>query len=447
MSKKEFFYCKDVIRFSLKNATKPISTIRLRMNLHGERLTFYLPVEYKIQPRHWDKEMGCAIEDSKRNPDLKGNIRLQLILRNINKEIEKTTNALIKVLEEMKLHEIYPSVDAVRTKLREELNQATKEKRMFADFISFMEYYISLCKDGTILNSKGGRLAAGTIQSYASTLKIVKQYCANRRIKLRLDGVTVNFYNDFVKFMNEASHSRGKYKPNAIGKFVKSIKAMLRYAYENNYTANDDFKRKEFKVYKENVETVYLTEKELDNLYNLELNEGESCVRDSFIVSSYTGLRYSDIARLQQKHLDFDNKLLTIVTQKTNTLVVIPMHPKVEAIFRKYGNQPPAVQSNQSTNRILKKLCRKAGITNFVSVVETSGGIKHEITHEKCDMVTSHTARRSFATNAYRAGIPSLSIMQITGHSTETCFMKYIRISKEENAIALSKHTFFRANV
>lgn len=57
-------------------------------------------------------------------------------------------------------------------------------------------------------------------------------------------------------------------------------------------------------------------------------------------------------------------------------------------------------------------------------------------------MVTSHTARRSFATNAYRAGIPSLSIMQITGHSTETSFMKYIRISKEENAIALSKHTF-----
>ena len=418
MSKKDFFYCKDVIRFSLKNATKPISTIRLRVNLHGERLTFYLPVEYKIQPRHWDKEMGCAIEDSKRNPDLKGNIRLQLILRNINKEIEKTTNALIKVLEEMKLHEIYPSVDTVRTKLREELNQATKEKRMFADFISFMEYYISLCKDGTILNSKGGRLAAGTIQSYASTLKIVKQYCANRRVKLRLDGVTVNFYNDFVKFMNEASHSRGKYKPNAIGKFVKSIKAMLRYAYENNYTANDDFKRREFKVYK-----------------------------DSFIVSSYTGLRYSDIARLQQKHLDFDNKLLTIVTQKTNTLVVIPMHPKVEAIFRKYGNQPPAVQSNQSTNRVLKKLCRKAGITNFVSVVETSGGIKHEITHEKCDMVTSHTARRSFATNAYRAGIPSLSIMQITGHSTETSFMKYIRISKEENAIALSRHTFFQPNV
>ena len=148
MSKKDFFYFKDVIRFSLKNATKPISTIRLRVNLHGERLTFYLPVEYKIQPKHWDKEMGCAIEDCKRNADLKVDIRLQLILRNINKEIEKTTNALIKVLEEMKLREIYPTVDAVRTKLREELNQATKEKRMFADFLSFMEYLFPSAKTG-----------------------------------------------------------------------------------------------------------------------------------------------------------------------------------------------------------------------------------------------------------------------------------------------------------
>ena len=134
---------------------------------------------------------------------------------------------------------------------------------------------------------------------------------------------------------------------------------------------------------------------------------------------------------------------MTIITQKTGTLVVIPMHPKVEAIFRKYGNRPPKAQSNQSTNRVLKRLCRKAGITNFVSVVETEGGIRHEATYEKCDMVTSHTARRSFATNAYRAGIPSLSIMQITGHSTESSFMRYIRVSKEENAIALQKHTFF----
>lgn len=86
-----------------------------------------------------------------------------------------------------------------------------------------------------------------------------------------------------------------------------------------------------------------------------------------------------------------------------------------------------------------------AEITNFVSIIETTGGVRQEVTYEKCDMVTSHTARRSFATNAYRAGIPSLSIMQITGHTTESSFMRYIRVSKEENAIALQEHAFFRA--
>jgi len=443
---KETFYGKDAIRFSLKNATKELSLIRLRININGVRLTFYLPAEYKIRPKHWDVVAGFAIEDAKRNPDLKGNPQLQLILRNINTEIEKTTNALIKVLENLKLRSISPTTDLVREELRKELQRTeVKIKRTFADFPAFIDYYIVLCKEGSILNSKGVKLVAGTIRNYISTQSAIKRYCANRRVKLRLDGVTVDFYNDFIKYLNEATHARGQYKPNVIGKFIKNIKVFLRYAYDNNYTTNDDFKRREFKAYKENVETIYLNEEELTRLHNLDLPSNQAQVRDSFLISCYTGLRYSDIARLEQKHLNFSQKQITIVTQKTNTLVIIPMHPRVEAIFQKYNNQPPVVQCNQSTNRQLKKLCRKAEIANLVSIIETTGGVRQEVTNEKCDMVTSHTARRSFATNAYKAGIPSLSLMQITGHQTESSFMRYIRVSKEENAMALQSHAFFRA--
>ena len=138
MAKKELFYGRNLIRFSLKNATKDLTPIRLRINLNGERMTFYLPQDYKINPKHWDKEIGIAIEDSKRNPDLKGNPQLQLILRNINREIEKTTNALITVLEELKLHDIYPTADLVRKELRKELQYKVKEKQQFADYISYM---------------------------------------------------------------------------------------------------------------------------------------------------------------------------------------------------------------------------------------------------------------------------------------------------------------------
>ena len=57
---------------------------------------------------------------------------------------------------------------------------------------------------------------------------------------------------------------------------------------------------------------------------------------------------------------------------------------------------------------------------------------------EKWEAVSSHTARRSAATNMFKAGIPSISIMKITGHKTETQFMKYIKVSKEENADGLT---------
>lgn len=78
---------------------------------------------------------GGAVEDAKRNPDLKGNPLLQLKMRNINKEIEKTRNALMKVLENFKFRDIYATVDLVREELKKELQQETKVKRTFSDFL------------------------------------------------------------------------------------------------------------------------------------------------------------------------------------------------------------------------------------------------------------------------------------------------------------------------
>ena len=61
----------------------------------------------------------------------------------------------------------------------------------------------------------------------------------------------------------------------------------------------------------------------------------------------------------------------------------------------------------------------------------------------KYALVSSHTARRSFATNAYKAGIPSIAIMKITGHKRESTFMRYIRVSERENAEMLKDAAFF----
>jgi hypothetical protein len=151
-----------------------------------------------------------------------------------------------------------------------------KEKRTFKDFDSFIDYYITLCRERVILNPKGRILVAGTIRNYQSTKSVLKKYSANRHVKLRFESITTDFYNDFIKYLNEATHARGKYKPNVIGKFIKNIKVFMRYAYENDFTFNDDFKKREFKVFKENVRTIYLTLDELEALYKLDLSDKPS---------------------------------------------------------------------------------------------------------------------------------------------------------------------------
>lgn len=71
------------------------------------------------------------------------------------------------------------------------------------------------------------------------------------------------------------------------------------------------------------------------------------------------------------------------------------------------------------------------------------GGKVSQLYIEKCDAISTHTARRSFATNAYKAGVPTIAIMKVTGHKKESNFMKYIKVSAEENAEMLKSHPFF----
>ena len=67
------------------------------------------------------------------------------------------------------------------------------------------------------------------------------------------------------------------------------------------------------------------------------------------------------------------------------------------------------------------------------------------IKYKVWELISSHTDRRSAATNMYNSGrMKTLQIMLITGHTTEKNFFRYIKINREENAKTLSTDLFFR---
>jgi integrase len=123
--------------------------------------------------------------------------------------------------------------------------------------------------------------------------------------------------------------------------------------------------------------------------------------------------------------------------------VIIPLHKYVRNILKKHNGKIPQALSNPKMNLNLKHLGTLAKINDAVETSITKGGklVKNSISKNK--LICTHTARRSFATNLYMAGVPSITIMKITGHQTEKSFLRYIRISQEENANKLLDHPFF----
>jgi integrase len=106
-------------------------------------------------------------------------------------------------------------------------------------------------------------------------------------------------------------------------------------------------------------------------------------------------------------------------------------------------NLPKPITS-QKLNDYIKVIGERAGIDDAIMQIESKGGERQEVTYKKYEKIQTHTARRSFATNAYLSGIPAISIMKITGHRTESVFMKYICIDNQENALKMADSDFFK---
>lgn len=224
------------------------------------------------------------------------------------------------------------------------------------------------------------------------------------------------------------------------------MKMFLNEAKELGYHDNSAYLSKKFTIKKEEINHIYLNEEELELLYNLDLSNTPRLdrVRDSFLVGAYSGLRFSDYNKLEPKHFKKINgkDMIEIITTKTKQKLLIPVNSKVKSIIEKYSGRLPSL-SNQKLNSYLKELGEIAGIDEPITTVKTKGFAKVEETCKKYELLSSHCARRSFATNAFKAGIPILAIRSITGHSTEASFLTYISCNQEETALLMANNPFF----
>ncbi|WP_303182189.1 tyrosine-type recombinase/integrase [uncultured Butyricimonas sp.] len=241
---------------------------------------------------------------------------------------------------------------------------------------------------------------------------------------------------EFVHFLQEQQNLMS----STVKGMIERVKAMLQRAYNGGYPVDPTFR--DFIYRDDEINTIFLSMTDIARLYYFRgLKKNQEIVRDYFIIGCMTALRYSDYSRLTKDNF-FEGKI-SIRTKKTKAPVVVPVHKFVREIMEKYNWELPKAKSIQYFNKVIKEICKKVGFTELIPYERRKGLYFTTTMRPKYELISSHTARRSAATNMFLSGIPTLRIMKITAHRSEQIFYKYIKISNEENAITLSAHQFF----
>jgi integrase len=241
-----------------------------------------------------------------------------------------------------------------------------------------------------------------------------------------------SFYDSFVSYLQKK-----RFTQNSIGKHIKVLKTILNDAKIHGFNVGEYYNS--YHVFKEDADNVYLDEKELQLLKDKDLSKTPYLdrARDWFLLLAWTGCRFSDLEKISKT--DIKDGFITFRQQKTNTKVTIPLHPVVLEILEKYNYEMPEPITNQRFNEYIKEACKLAEIKSIETMTRTVGGKLVTEKFAKWEHVSSHTGRRSFCTNMYKRGLPTLMIMSISGHTTEKSFLKYIKVKQEEHAALMAK--------
>jgi integrase len=279
--------------------------------------------------------------------------------------------------------------------------------------------------------------AASTVRFYRQVRDHLAAFNEHWRRPVVFANIDLDFSLDFRQFMYE----RG-YEQNTVHGMLKYLRAFMQIGLERELHQNLAFKYKRFQVKQRQAISIYLTMDELTQMYGRAYPEHLRTTVDRFVATALTGLRFSDASKLRVHHIQDGH--IRLKQGKTGALVVIPLHPIVKDVLQKYDGRLPKM-ANQVFNRQIKEAAKLCEWGNQVVYKETApGGVEVVKKVAKWEMVTSHTARRSFATNLYLAGVPAQSIMRITGHKTETAFLRYIRLENKEHARIVSMSDVFK---
>lgn len=449
-------------KFYLKNKQKEFSSIMMKIYHRGVDKDFNYPLVAPsslrvlyIPTSCWDATEQEPIKKSlipQRYKDKTATIDL------IRTTINKIKGSIEGIFVNAELNSIIITNEYLRNELDKKLEVKRKKKQNDEEeILSLVEYYtkkIAGMQNGTFLQPKNGKkYEDGTIDSHITCKKCLYGFDINRNRTTYFEDIDNDWYDEYIKFLNEEQEIfdnegnvdfiKEPLAPNTIGsKHIKNLKFIMERAFNDGTSNSAEHKRDYFIRPKEDTFAIALNEEELRAIYNTKtLNEKEQIVKDLFLIGAYTCLRYSDFSIIKPHNFKTVDgiEIIEKPTQKTKERVLIPiLWDELKEIVKRYDYHLPYINS-QSLNELIKIIGERAKINRIEEYYQTKGGETRLIQEPRYNLIGSHTARRSAATNLIKRNYSYDRVRLLTGHKTNEQLQQYIKIDKEENAISMVK--------
>lgn len=275
---------------------------------------------------------------------------------------------------------------------------------------------------------KKSTYAKSSVIKYNTIKKHLINFSKEYNYILTFESLNITFFDLFQDY----SYKTLKLNINSFKKYIKLFNTFINWCNERELTnINHTLK---FKVRDYPVEIVVLNNNEIDRITKIDLSNFKHLekVRDIFLFSIYTGQRFSDVTNAQSK--DIVNGTWNLRTQKTKELIKIPLLNEALTIYEKHKENDYLLPKiyNHRYNNYIKELCKLSDINEIITKTSYVGTTKIVTTKPKYELITSHTARRTFITQSMLRGIPTEIIMKVSGHKDYKTMSKYIAITKSD---------------
>lgn len=397
---------------------KEYTFISISVAWNNKRVRTTLKIQ--IEERLWDSKKQRAKASSK-NP------------HQINEKLDEIRSVLKKQYEEIEAAFKRPPTEKEVKLILEAVinNKEVKTRRpntpkKVKPFIDYFQDFINDTESGARLSNDGKKIGASTLTGYYTTKNHLEEFLKTTKAGITFDDIDDSFFSSLIKYLTTKKLSN-----NSQGRFVKIIKTFMHYTSDKGLHTNRKFV-KSLKIFNEETQQFALNRFELDLLQNLSgLTPKLQRLQDLFLVQIYTGLRFSDLFNLKPENVNLPERKITLYTVKTQKPISIPLAPRLQMILEKYNCSLPKI-SSQKFNEGIKELCKLAGINEMMPSTYFIGSERIDELRPKYEVISSHTARRTFITLSLKKGVLPEMVMKVSGHTSRKSFQKYVRITDEE---------------